>query len=241
MTTEIADGAGAEANEKGWRGFVTKNGILKGSFAAILGAILTLLGTWYFTKNPHLTYTDGQVVTFKGEKNKFGIATCWIENDGDKEIEGIECVINTHGAKFNEVKVLPDTLSHAIASKNGSTRITAPLLNASEKLTISILLENTTDLPEQLELSVRGKGVIGSKQKSGPPLWRSILNIIFGLIVGSVLSFASEIFDWILGTDLSSRSLKKLLAVEKKENAGLKMLIEAYKLREKDTLKKQNT
>ena len=227
MTTKSLEGIESEKNEKGLTGFVIKNGILNSSFGVIVGAVLTLLGTWYFTKIPHLTYTDGQVVIFKGEKNKFGIATCWIENDGDKEVEGIECVINTHGTKFNEIKVLPDTLSHTITSKNESTRIMVPLLNVGEKLTISVLLENTADLPEQLELSVRGKGAIGSKQKVGIG-WRFIISaLLFGML-GVLTTFIQDFYDLISGTYIGRPRLKELLAAEKKESAELRMIMDEY-------------
>ena len=205
---------------------IGKYNILQGAFGVIAGAMIALGGTWYFTKNPHLTYSDNPIVAFKGDKNSFGISTCIIENDGDKEIENIECDIKTYAAKPTEIKVTPDSLSPKIETKASGIRITVPYLNKNEKLTVSVLLENAAELGEHLDITVRGKGVTGDKQKHNSSDYIRLIIVLSLTIINTILI--------LIGFRLASRITKnrfrkvvvQSMALEKSHGLLMKELIE---------------
>jgi hypothetical protein len=178
------------------KNILVKHGILHGSFGVIAGAIfgslITVFGTWLLTKNLHLTYSDGQVVIFKGDKNKFGIATCQVENDGDKEVTDLTCEIKTPNAKVTEVKVVPDSIKHEAIATVDKIVIKVDYLNQGEKLTVSVLMDNAGDVGEHLEVTARGKGITGTKQRK-EKIWSwnlVAIVIVSNLVVHWIYRFA---------------------------------------------------
>jgi hypothetical protein len=160
--------------------------LTKMAASAIFAAISAVVGTLWFNSKPHLQVQSSEVVKFDGDKSKYGIATVTILSDGASESENIECSILLPGTVDLQCK--PDILGAKSSIVGDTANVSLPLLNPTERLTITLLSSTPSMLPDRPQVSVRAKGIVGdtSPKTSYLPLALLIIACLLGSIVGSL-------------------------------------------------------
>lgn len=138
---------------------ITQADTVKMVAACVLGIAGTLIVNWWTSKEAHLAIRLDDTVRFKGDKSQIGINTFSVTNEGSKEADGVECSFEMEGAQ--EVQAYPPSL-HAVVKVTGTKiEIVVPTLNRGERLQVSTLGSNASTMPDKLDVTVRGKGVVG--------------------------------------------------------------------------------
>jgi hypothetical protein len=154
----------------------------------MLGIGTMLFSNWWTSKAPFLRYTPADTVVFQGDKNRFGLVTCSVTNEGSKEAEDVEVFVDLADSPFVEVKASPETLQPVVKWENepavpaigfydpkeeakkrdlppprrgNHAHVTVKLLNQGESLQVLAMASNPDKLPTRPEFTVRGKGVVG--------------------------------------------------------------------------------
>ena len=130
-----------------------------------------------------MTYTVFPLSAYKTANVDLAIYNVQIENDGSKEAEDVRVAfVFTPNAILSDFSVEPSskvityTVDNPKDLKNAVVRI--PILNAGESVKFSFLAENASQFltknakPENVQVSLRGKGVVGIESKTK----RAILN-----------------------------------------------------------------
>ena len=154
---------------------LTKADFVKGiGFSLIVGLIGIGVGYWLNSKAPHLTIAIAAPVQFQGDKNKFGILTFSVTNDGSKEAEDVRCDFKTQGAKNPDIKATPDNLSPALTVKDDNVTIKVASMNPGERLDVVAYVPDV--IPEKPDVKVRGKNVVGEEMQKGG--WSAIGSLL---------------------------------------------------------------
>jgi hypothetical protein len=153
---------------------------------AAVGVAICLFGFWINAKSPNLRKTVSETVTFQGDKNQFGLSTCSVVNDGNKEAEDVTCSFNFPSQA--EVRVTPENLrAKAEVAKNGNVLVQVGTLNPGESFQVSAMTTTPGSLPAKVIFVVRGKGIVGVEVQPAPSAnWIVVLVIAgFAFLIGA--------------------------------------------------------
>lgn len=193
----------------------------------ILGAGI---GYWMQSKKPHLLYSFGEVIQFTGEKDEFGLILVTVTNDGAKEAEDVQCVVELNDCIIQDVKASPRNLNPktVIQRAGNEAHITIDSLNQSEQLSLMIKATKPNQLEKSLNVTVRGKGINGEfgKIERGQPL--TVTGIVTTLVFcffalsGSLGLFAVsvETIRQKIKSHREKKNPKKLFRFETGEKGG---------------------
>jgi len=203
---------------------------VKYGLAILSGVVLTVFGFWLTSKSPYLRKTVGETITFQGDKNKFGLLTCSVVNDGSKEAEGVECWLALTDSKIQEVRVTPFNLkaNPNISKDKDSVSISIGTLNPGESFQVLTMTTDPDKLPSKVDFIVRGKGVVAAERKDVDVSWLGwIITFFVGAIVGAKVQTdeidkrlkpqVTELASKLPVLEQAAAELKRL----KKENAAL--------------------
>lgn len=179
------------AQKSEWR-FLTLTGgeWLKMIVPLILGTLIGSLLTWINWTYPKLTYTVQNPVFFEGEKNSFGLLTVSVQNDGSKVAEDVFCSIPISKDKVQEVKVTPEFLQAKVEIEDSNIRVSLPHITPPDSFQVSVLSTSPEVLPKDGIITVRGKGVIGSRPSSSEAFsFLSLIAFLPPTIAGACLGW----------------------------------------------------
>jgi hypothetical protein len=118
-------------------------------------------------KQPILTYNVSESVPFQGDSANLSIYLVEIKNDGKKFVEDVQCNIDVQSANIvNKRFKTDDALPFTDICKSNNCRISIPLLNPNELLSVSILLSSNNQSEIKPKVILRAKGITGKPLKS---------------------------------------------------------------------------
>lgn len=140
--------------------------------AAAISIIVTVVGgtvvSRISSREPRLTYTAPESLPFNGEGKNVGIYQLEIANEGDNVAEGVTSSVRIPMATIDNHRVTsPGALPIETNVEGDTVRLSAPSLNPTETIHLSILASSSTTLPGEPEVSVRAKGVTGVRRALG--------------------------------------------------------------------------
>jgi hypothetical protein len=152
----------AEEKPKGASGWAFDR-ILTPVITATLGI---LIGSWWNTSAPYLRVSPGEIITFSGEKEEFGLFVTSVTNDGNKMAENGRCDIALSDCTIQDLKVGPENLKTTLSWGEGNDRSKVTIffesLNPTENLQIAVKASEPTKLRTSRRIAVRANGVVGS-------------------------------------------------------------------------------
>jgi hypothetical protein len=187
------------------------------------GAMLAVFVFWLNSKAPFLRKTVPETVTFQGAKNQFGLATCSVANDGTKEAEDVVCSFALRSSVTPEIKITPDSLgAKTDIRKDGSIFVHIGTLNPGESFQVSATTTDPTLLPQKLDFSVRGKGVVALESQPSQVGYWVATSIVF--VVGFVLGGGAVHGQYRKHFALINERLKGIAASTVERDAQIKQI-----------------
>lgn len=145
-----------------------KHVLLAGVISLVVGVTGGLLLNYFTSNRPKLEYAIVTSEAFSGDEAQLAIVALEISNSGKREIEDLAADIQLGQARLREHKVvgLPDG-AYQVSLSDSSVALTTAHLNPSEVLSIQLLLDLVGSTMTEPGLSVRAKGVTGTRRVEG--------------------------------------------------------------------------
>ena len=158
--------------------------------AAIVSVLVTVLGSSLlhviFAREAKLTYEAPRTVPFEGQGKGIGIYQVEVANEGQSAAEGLSASIRIPLATIEKYRITgPGSLPIDGKLEDDVLRFSAPSLNPTEVIHVSILANSVVSLPLQPEVSVRANGITGVEQEQGASSAKSS-SFISKLVVASI-------------------------------------------------------
>jgi hypothetical protein len=139
---------------------------------AVISIIVTVVGgtmvSMLSSREPRLTYTAPESLPFNGEGKSVGIYQLEIANEGNNVAEGLTGSVRIPLAIIDNHRVTsPGALPIETKVEGDTVRLSAPSLNPTETIRLSILASSSTTLPGEPVVSVRANGVTGVRRVPG--------------------------------------------------------------------------
>lgn len=185
---------------------------------AIVGGMVTGLGTlatgYIQSRDPVLQYIRNDTPPINQNDRNTSIYLVSVYNVGNKEAEGVDCVLRVPKARIVSHGINPPSIKHDYKEEGDTATIRLDLLNPGEAISVQILATSEVDLPPKPTVSVRGRGVTGKEigapvAASGGAQWQTNVSGLLSLLIPSIaLGFSSLMFMSIY--ELSSRISKAI-------------------------------
>lgn len=163
--------------------------------AIITGIVTVLSGAfmyWYQNKEADLVYTTIQSIPFNGKDKKVSIYQVDIENKGKKEADNVTFIIKLKNGRIEQSIIdIDSAISYSKTEESNLLSLSIDTLNPSEKIKISMLLDETNNLVIEPIISLRAKGIIGVTsidQKNKSPLFIALIAAYSGLLAAILAS-----------------------------------------------------
>jgi hypothetical protein len=140
--------------------------------AGVISIVVIVVGQTLVSKisarEPRLTYAAPESLPFNGEGKSVGIYQLEIANEGDSAAEGLTGSVRVPMAVIDNHRVTgPGALPVDIKVEGDVVHLSAPSLNPTETIHLSVLASSSTTLPGNPDVSVRANGVTGVRRLPG--------------------------------------------------------------------------
>jgi hypothetical protein len=120
------------------------------------------------SREPSITYAAPESLPFNGGGRNVGIYQVEITNEGDAVAEGLTGSVRVPAATIDNQRVSgPGALLIDAKADGDTVRLSAPSLNPTETIHLSILASSAATLPSEPEVSVRAIGTSGIRRVPG--------------------------------------------------------------------------
>jgi hypothetical protein len=120
------------------------------------------------SREPRLAYVPSESLPFNGGGKNVGIYQVDVTNEGDAAADAVTGSMRIPGATIDSERVSgPGALPIDAKAEGDTVHISAPSLNPTEIIRVSILASSSSNLPPQPEVSVRANGVTGIQRLLG--------------------------------------------------------------------------
>jgi hypothetical protein len=120
------------------------------------------------SREPSVTYTAPESLPFNGGGRSVGIYQVDITNEGDAAADSLTGSVRIPAATIDNQRVSgPGALLIDAKAEGDTVRLSAPSLNPTETIRLSILASSPTTLPTEPEVSVRATGISGFRRVPG--------------------------------------------------------------------------
>jgi hypothetical protein len=142
----------------------------------LLAAVITLavivtaetLAHKLSSREPRLAYVPSESLPFNGGGKNVGIYQIDVTNEGDAAADALTGSMRILGATIDNERVsAPGALPVDAKAEGDTVYLSAPSLNPTETIHVSILASSTTPLPIEPDVSVRATGVSAFRRVRG--------------------------------------------------------------------------
>jgi hypothetical protein len=164
--------------------------LIFGGLVSIIVGVASGYGvTWLNEKKAELTYSVTSIQAFPGQE-RIGIVAVKISNSGKKDLENIDVTVRFADAEVKEV-LFQGLVPQATNKEKDNIRFQIPFLNATENLTVQILVSPKSEVIRQPSVELRSKGAIGvladNKAEESHPFWNIVATAAATLVAISTL------------------------------------------------------
>lgn len=163
---------------------IAKRDVVLLVIGALLGGIVTVISTlvtgYLQERTAALQYIRNDTQPLKDNDVNTSIYMASVYSVGNKEAEGVECVVRIPNARIVSHSINPSTLGHAYSEEGDTAAVHFDMLNPGEAVTMQFLATSEVELPSKAEVTVRSKGVTGQEigapsSVGGGSSWKSTL------------------------------------------------------------------
>jgi len=142
-------------------------------------------------KQPVLTYSVSESVPFQSDSSKLSIFLLEVRNDGKEFVENVQCNIDLQSATIVDKQFKTDNaLPFSDSCMLNRCLISIPLLNPTEMLSVSILMNSKNQSEIRPKVVLRAKGITGKPLKSQNNKANEKLTIIAAIVSAYTAMFS---------------------------------------------------